>query len=135
MIRQVLNLDRRTHRYLIEGLSEMPHWMNMLYGRLNKFYNSMKRSPKFVVRYLAVINEDDHRTAFGRNIYFMNSETNNNPNKTTIKDSMKYFRIPEEEDWRVGVGLDLLRVKNGDYDLEEFTRDEINDLMTVICIS
>ena len=65
----------------------------------------------------------------------MNSETNNDTNKTTIKDSMKYFRIPEEEDWRVGVRLDLLRVKNGDYDLEEFTRDEINDLMTVICIS
>ena len=65
----------------------------------------------------------------------MRTQTNNDPNKRTIRDSMKYFEIPEGEDWRVGVGLDLLRVKNGENNLKGFTKDEINEIITFICIS
>ena len=88
---------------------------------------------KLSCSYLAAVNEDDYKTSIGRNLYFMKTQTNSDTKKKSFRECMKYFSIPEEEVWRLGVGMDLLRVRNGEYVLEEFTKEEINDLITFVC--
>ena len=67
-IRNVMKLDRRTHRHLIEPLSGYSHIKTVLYARYVNFYNSAIKSPKFTVRFLARLFERDHRSTFGKTL-------------------------------------------------------------------
>ena len=59
MVRNVLSLDRRTHRFLIEPLSGHLHLKTKLMSRLVTFYRGLVNSPKFTVRFLARLEERD----------------------------------------------------------------------------
>ena len=61
-IRMVFNLDRCTHRYLIESISNCLHPKVMLASRYVTFYRSLVTWKKFGVRFLARIQERDNRT-------------------------------------------------------------------------
>ena len=50
-MRNVLNVDRTTHRYLIEPLSNTLHPKIMLISRMIGFYKSQLESPKFCIRH------------------------------------------------------------------------------------
>ena len=68
IVRQVLRLDRRTHRHLIEPLSDCLHMKVMLMSRMTKFYQSLCSSRKRSVRFLVRLNENDNRTVLGRTL-------------------------------------------------------------------
>ena len=67
-IRNALKIDRRTHRNLIEPLSDIPHLKTLFASRFLRFHNSLRSSSKFPVRFLARLHENDLRTVHGRNI-------------------------------------------------------------------
>ena len=58
-MRNVLNLDRKTHRYMIEPLSDCIHPKIMLLSRMVAFYKMQLDSPKFCIRYLIKLAEKD----------------------------------------------------------------------------
>ena len=60
---------RTTHRFLIEPLSACLHPKVMLLSRFVKFHQNLVESPKFSVRYLARITENDMTTVMGNNLY------------------------------------------------------------------
>ena len=68
-IRQIFNLNRRTHRYLIEGISGSLHLKTLLASRFVTFYKSLVSSIKTPVRFLARICEKDQRTVLFFYIY------------------------------------------------------------------
>ena len=76
MVRNVLNLDRRTHKFLIEPLSDQLHLQTMLMSRLVNFHKGLIKSPKFTIRFLARLAENDHRTVFGNNLNWLLSKCN-----------------------------------------------------------
>ena len=49
-IRKMYRLDRRTHRYLIEPISEMSHIKSAILKRFIGFTEKLAQSPKPVVR-------------------------------------------------------------------------------------
>ena len=53
LIRQTFGLDRKTRKYLIEGLSCEKHLKTMIYSRKHTFFKSLRNSPKFVIKFLA----------------------------------------------------------------------------------
>ena len=65
----------------------------------------------------------------------MKTATNNLTTKSSIRDNVKYSYVPEGEQWRLGIGQDMLGVSDGKCVLEGFTKDEINDILTFICVS
>ena len=67
-IRLVHGLDRCTHRYLIEHVSNCLPPKVMLASRYVTFYKSLINSSKFHVRFLARINELDQRTLLGKTL-------------------------------------------------------------------
>ena len=52
-----------------------------------------------------------------------------------VKSNMKYFPLPENENWRVPLIKELLDVKAQNLTLTGFTNKEIDDLIVYACTS
>ena len=72
-VRQVFNLNRKTHRYLIEPLFQCLHAKTMIFSRFVTFQKSLLNSSKLNVRFLAKVNVNDQRTLLGRTLQKMSS--------------------------------------------------------------
>ena len=102
---------------------------------------SLLTCDKFPVRYLARLQEVDHRTVFGRTLYKIASEcqidfpTSQFISKTVVKKMMKYFPIPEEEAWRSGLLTDLLNARKDMTTLPGFSKAEVEELLRFACFS
>ena len=75
-MRNVFNLDRRSHRYLLESFTGQTHPKVMLATRLVRFYRNQLISPKFKMRFLIRLATDDKRTVLGRTLANISEECN-----------------------------------------------------------
>ena len=140
-VRLALKLERCTHRYLIEPLSKCMHPKVMLASRFATFYKSLITCNKLSVRYLARLNEHDNRTLFGRTLGKLLEECNvpnddtENLTASLVKKEMKYFKVPEEEQWRIPILLELLQQREGSREISNLTSKEISYIIDYLCIS
>ena len=140
-IRQILRIDRCTHRYLIEPLSNCYHLKTVIASRYATFHKSLLSSVKKPVRFLARMNEFDLRTVLGKTLNKLALMTGLDGSylaKLTasyVKKNMKYAQVPETECWRVPLCDELLGVQNGERWLEGFTLEEQDDLLRFVCIT
>ena len=67
-MRQMFDVDRCTHRYLIESISNSMHPMVMLSSRFVTFWRTLINSSKLCIRLLARLSEKDNRTVMGRTL-------------------------------------------------------------------
>ena len=65
-----MNLDRKTHRHLIEPLSGHCHLKTVLYARYVNFYDRLLESQKFTVQFKAKLFENHQRSTFGKQCNF-----------------------------------------------------------------
>ena len=136
-IRTIFNIDRTTHRYMIESLSNRVHLKTLLAARYTNFSRGLIESPKFPVKYLARIWEDDNRTALGRTLSLLKivcdvSELSS-LKPSLVKQKMVYWPVPDSEKWRVGLAKELLDLqKDG---IQGFTKNEVKTLLDFACAS
>ena len=135
----MLNIDRTTHRYLIEPFSNgLLHPMVMIKSRFVDFYKSQLNSPKFCIRFLMRLAADDLRTVLGRTLNRIAADVNVNVddlNGKIVKMKMKYEQLPDGETWRVPLGLQLMAVRDGRDFVPGFTDDDILTMLSYTCIS
>jgi hypothetical protein len=141
-IRTVLNIDRCSHRYLIEPLSECLHLKTMIASRYVTFYRSLITSKKMPVRFLARLAETDQRTVLGRTLSSLLLSCNLadgdllNLDARLVKKMMKYKTAPDDEKWRIPLCQELLNLREGgQLDLPEFTPEEREELLQYVCVS
>ena len=67
-IRHCFGVSMRTHRYLIEEISEYFHPQVMMSSRFVSFHSSLISSDKFPVRFLSRIKENDQRSVHAQNL-------------------------------------------------------------------
>ena len=67
-VRQIFKVDRCTHRYLIESLSNCLHLKTAITSKFVTFYQKLVSSAKMPVRFLAKICQRDLRTVLGRTL-------------------------------------------------------------------
>ena len=138
-VRNTFELDRTTHRYLVEPLSGSLHPQVMLASRLVKFHKSLVNSSKFSVRFLARIKESDLRTVMGNSLdkikkrCLMGSLEKISPN--IVKKIVKYGTVPPNDDWGVGLAVELLDIRNDKLALEGFSSSEVEELLTWACVN
>ena len=137
MLRRVFQLDRCTHRYLLEGLTNTGHILPKLTAKTQAFYESLEDSPKPGIRFLYSLSQGDNRTTTGQNTDTIMKSCIGIPSKTNIKRSAKYALTPVEESWRVSISKELhvSRYDVGDLQIEGFSRQEIETMLKDICIS
>ena len=141
-IRNVLKLDRRTHRYLLEPLSGVSHLQTMLSSRFVTFHKGLRSCSKLPVRFLARVYEDDLRTVHGRNVYEITKMCGlesceiERLNPSIVKKSVTYREIPTDESWRVGLCQELLAIRDDDDSyVPGFDDDDLESILSYICIT
>jgi hypothetical protein len=105
----------------------------MLASRLVKFLESLKTSSKLGVRFLAGISESDSRTVMGRSISRLADETGTEAaglSPSVIKSRMKYFRVREDQGWRIPLLKELVNVK---MEIPGFSDSELRTMKNYLC--
>ena len=135
-IRQTFQVPRETHRYLVEPISESLHPKVFLSSRLVKFASSLNDCNKVSLRILANLYQHDLRTVLGKNLFEISRICNiskDNLTPSAVKNGMRYFKPPENEEWRGSAVHDLINVQNNYMTLEGFDEHEINEMINFLC--
>ena len=131
-----MNIDRCTHRYLLEPLMQSLHLKTMILSRFVSFHKSLVESSKFPVRFLARLQEKDMKTVLGKNLAKISDLCNTDIQDLTssiVKRNIKYREVPDSEKWRVGLAQELISMRESVADLDGFTSDEKEELLTYVC--
>ena len=103
-IRNAFDVDRCTHRYLIETISNSMHPKIMLASRYVTFYRSLANSTKLCVRLMANLFHDDLRTVLGRTLFTLTNLCSlpdvNSLTSSCVKKKLAYFDVPVDQEWR-----------------------------------
>ena len=141
-LRHIFNVDRKTHRYLIEPMSQCVHPKVMLLSRLVGFRKTLANSPKFSIRYLCHVTEKDHSTVFGRTLHSILKECDLKENEfdklnpQLVKRKILYQKVPEEEQWRVPVIREILGIRNGTtVNMTGLDIHQLNDILEHVCVN
>ena len=137
-IRNMFNLPRNTHRYLIEPLSEYAHLRTLLTKRFLLFVQKVKNSRKTKISHLLKHVMFDCRSICGYNLRKILLQTNTtnvtqpNPNDAF---QISYNPIQKADYWKPREILTLIDVLHGNVELPGFEREEICEMLTYMCIS
>ena len=139
MLRNIFNLHRTTHRYILETLSDVPHLYVQLIARYVTFVNSLLSNDAFEVRFLSNICLSDKTTVIGRSVPMILDACDHH-NLTTltariVKKKVMYMKIPEHEKWRLGIIQDRRNISNGDIQPCGLTIDQAKCLLDFACTS
>ena len=134
VIRNIFKLPRRTHRYLIEPVSESPHLKCMLTNRFIKFYNNLYSCDKTVIKNLRCIQERDARSTFGANILKL-CLCNNNMNPLQLsRNIVSYNTVPVNEFWRVDLIKEILLIWHNNLEIH-FNAQELSNILDFVAES
>ena len=97
----------------IQPLSGKKHLKIQLIKRFVQFHKTLTKCDKPHLRYLAKLQEVDHRSVFGRNIINICKEAKVEKICDVNIDTFEYFPISEEEEWKVPFMVELLEMLAG----------------------
>ena len=135
-IRKMLRLDRCTHRYFIEPLSDVQHVKTALMKRFIKFTDALSCSSKIAARNLLQTVKTDCRSITGRNLRsIMLFCGKNNPFRTSVRDinGMVYHPTQDQEKWRISIVKELLDIRDHYADGVEWKHDEVLECINYLC--
>ena len=138
-IRTAYNLDKKTHRFLIEPISGL-HLKTILLARYVTFYQGLVSSPKFVVRFLARLVERDLRTLMGSTLDYLLKDCNLNDDfgmlrKQLVKKNCHYVSPPVDCEWVALLTHELISLRDCDLRVDGFSKQEIDEMLYHVCTS
>ena len=137
-IRKMLDLPLRTHKYLIEPISQTRHLKRLLIKRFVSFILQIRKSSKRAPNQLLNVLYFDTRSVTGNNIREILKLTNKwriEEVRSRDVDEISYQLIPDEEKWRIGVINDLFKVSNDEMEIQNFSKHEVKSMLEFACIS
>ena len=136
--RIMFNLPRTTHRYFVEPISKMTHIKFTIMKNFLNFLKQIQNGSKTVAKVLLNIVKNDVRSTTGSNIkgilQMMNKESISQINISEIRDQT-FAEIPVGSEWRIPVLEELLSVRDGNSEMENFTNKDIQNMIDFICSS
>ena len=140
-VRNVFSLDRCTHRYLVEPIAGCLHLKVMLASRYVTFFNSLVKSKKMPVRFLARMAQSDLRTVLGKTLSSLQTSCGLTPDQSSqltanlVKKMLSYYATPDTEAWRVDMSMELLKLRKGELEVPGFSSAEHEEIFKHICVS
>ena len=136
-IRICYNIPRNTHRFFIEELVNFPHPKIMLCSRFVKFYDTLIKSKKGSVRLLAKLSFIDEKTVLKSNLRNIakdcHTKTLDELSPSTVKNNMRYFEVPENEEWRVSLLHNLLLVRSKQWTVDQLEDRKLEHMIYEVC--
>ena len=100
-----------------------------------KFIDSLCSSQKRSVRFLVNTVKDDNRTLTGKTLSRISDDTNlarNSLSAKTIRNHMKYFPVPPNQEWRCKVIMELINVRDGSLE-NNLDNNEVTTIINFLC--
>ena len=115
-VRKMFGLDRCTHRYLIEPISDMQHIKMSLMQRFVGFTRKLSSSRKDILRHAFKVFKTDCRSTTGSNLRNImlecNMSTIDTLSQTAIR-GLEFRPTPKDDEWRIHIIRDLLEIREG----------------------
>ena len=132
-----IDLDRKTHQFLIEPLSGHLHLKTMLMSRFVSFYKGLVDSPILTVRFLARLAEKDMRTVMGKTLHYLLGECNceqlEDLTPHIVKKRLVYKIATHDQTWQVAFAQELQGIRNEDATVQGYTNREIITIFYHVC--
>ena len=138
MVRTTFSLPRDSHRYFIEPVSESSHVKVLLASRLVKFHKMMLQSKRSSIALLATMNEKDSRTRHGNNLLNIAKDSDTGLENLTsqlIKEKIKFVHVPEQDEWKIPIVNEVLKVQSDCLTLSEFDKNDMKDMIKMLTTS
>ena len=135
-IKILFDLPRNTHRFFVEPVSETPHIKNVLCSRYVSFVSSICSTQKHAIRLLASLCKYDKRTTVGENLHNIANDCNVDQSilsKSTVKQSLFYAPVPDDNIWKIHILSELLDVRKNNYVIHDFIQNETTEMINFIC--
>ena len=108
----------------------------MLSSRFVKFSEITRSSHKQAVRLLSSICYYDERSVFKKNLTNIAKDCEIEVCKLTpniVKTNMQYVKTPIEDEWRIPLLQNLIRIRTNEWTLPGFDHKEFNLLINDVC--
>ena len=135
-MRKLLRLPFNTHRYFLEPISQSTHVRHLFYSRFLKFTDSLRLCQKANVRNLYQILKHDCRSNIGLNLRKILLLSGKSRIKDITPDGIKglvYVSILSLDHWKIKIVKEIQEVLHGDLEVNEFSRDAIEEIKEFIC--
>ena len=137
-VRIMYDLPLQTHRYLIEPISEVKHLKFVLIERFIGFLEQIQKSRKIIPKHILKYVKSDARSITGsnvRNIVLLTEKyAIEDISKHDLKE-LKFHEIAIEDEWKVNFIKEITEIKSNQLGLNEFTSEELNDILRYLCTS
>ena len=113
-VRKMLDLPPATHRYLIEPVSGTIHLRRILMNRFISFLHQIEKSEKVATKQLLGLIYRNTQSVTGSNVRHILRLTEKSHWRDVRSNdiaNIEYFRIPEEEKWRVGLINEIIEMR------------------------
>ena len=135
-VRKLFRLDRKTHRYLIEPVSEMDHLKCAIEKRFISFAKKLAQSPKKIVRDINNMIGKDCRSTTGSNLRHILLERNSDPISGPAREDISkcgFAEIPSGQEWRVCVIRELIEIRDGIRTAVGWSPQQLQEALTQLC--
>ena len=137
-IRKMHKIDRRSHRYFIEPLSERKHIRTSLLKRFIKFTDTMSTTRKVAARGVFQKIKYDCRSTTGKNLRSCMLDCKKlHVDRLIVKDvdTLVFHPTLESDKWKIGFVKELLELRDS-YDKSiGWKKDDIQETINYICTS
>ena len=137
-MRRMYKLDRKTHRYIIEPISDVPHIKFVLLKRFLSFTNKLANSSKRPVRMMYNLIKQDCLSTTGSNIrrimHLQMKNTIYEVNESSLN-HLVFSPIRESDKWKMSMVQEIVDIKNKRKRLEGFDDDQLSDILTYLTTS
>ena len=136
--RVMYDLPLQTHRYFVERISRKPHARSMIMKRFLRFCELILKSKKKALKTVFVIIRRNVNSVTGRNLrklMFMTGKTDISELSSDDIINTEYKPVPIDEEWRIGMLEELMMVKHGERAIENFSKEEIEEMIEFVSSS
>ena len=119
-------------------MSELSHVKVLLASRQVKFHKMMLQSKRSSIALLATINEKNSRTRHGNNLLNIAKDSDTGLENLTsqpIKENMKFVHFPEQDEWKIPIVNEVLKVQSDCLTLSEFDKNDMKDIIKMLTTS
>ena len=137
-IKCMLKLPLATHRYLLEPLSGEKPAMAILADRFLTFMDKIDKTDKVAIKMLKREAMKDVRSTTGANIrgiMLMSGETNIQKVNRDSLNKVEFYKVKNEDKWKVNIAADLLNCREGITEIEGYKQEEMGAVLNSICVS
>ena len=134
MVKQLFNLPLATHRFIVAAVSQTEHIQLTVIKRFLKFHDKLNSSKNQLIQNLLKAQSRDNRSTFGRNCNNIRRLSDQRVINFFTHKELNIHRVPESEEWRVPVVLDVLQSIK-DYSVVRLNLDliELQEILNSVC--